>query len=170
MTCTNPWPLWRDELFLYLEQHDPFFPCNLSFDCSKTSLQVLTPSHHFFSFSRHNCYWQNTARRKPTSGANSDSEAEESSNSSHENQLNYRSPPSSYMCYKAYQFRPPKHAGKSGEGGGSFSVIPVLNGPSTFGFRINLTTFIPKNKDIIHIVSLFTTKKSQLYTNLRSSY
>lgn len=107
MTCTNPWPLteemnssWFIKLFRvpYLEQHDPFFPCNLSFDCSKTSLQLLTPSHHFFSFSRHNCYRQNTARRKPTSGANSDSEAEESSNSSHENQLNYRSPPSSYMC------------------------------------------------------------------------
>lgn len=40
---------------------------------------------------------------------------------------------SSSICCNAYQFRPQKHAGKKGEGGGSFSIIPVLNGPSTFG-------------------------------------
>ncbi|ESQ30645.1 hypothetical protein EUTSA_v10012350mg [Eutrema salsugineum] len=40
---------------------------------------------------------------------------------------------SSSICCNAYQFRPQKNAGKKGEGGGSFSVIPVFNGPSTFG-------------------------------------
>uniref|UniRef100_A0A1J3CKU7 Uncharacterized protein n=1 Tax=Noccaea caerulescens TaxID=107243 RepID=A0A1J3CKU7_NOCCA len=48
--------------------------------------------------------------------------------------VNNHRPSSSTVCCNAYQFRPQKHAGKkTGEGGGSFSVIPVLNGPSTFG-------------------------------------
>nr|VDD60025.1 unnamed protein product [Brassica oleracea] len=40
---------------------------------------------------------------------------------------------SSSVCCN-YHFRPQKHTGKKGEaGGGSFSAIPVLSGPSTFG-------------------------------------
>ncbi|KAL9309044.1 hypothetical protein AtNW77_Chr1g0047711 [Arabidopsis thaliana] len=47
--------------------------------------------------------------------------------------VNNHRPSSRSSCCNAYQFRPQKHTGKKGEGGGSFSVIPVLNGPSTFG-------------------------------------
>ncbi|KAF8105900.1 hypothetical protein N665_0152s0035 [Sinapis alba] len=59
---------------------------------------------------------------------------------------NHRVPPtsssSSSVCCN-YHFRPQKHAGKKGEAGGSFSVIPVLNGPSTFG----LGSFLRHSKD-----------------------
>ncbi|KAL0797006.1 hypothetical protein Bca101_068383 [Brassica carinata] len=49
---------------------------------------------------------------------------------------------SSSVCCN-YHFRPQKHTGKKGEAGGSFSVIPVLNGPSTFG----LGSFLRHSKD-----------------------
>ncbi|KAJ4917528.1 Uncharacterized protein Rs2_03078 [Raphanus sativus] len=49
---------------------------------------------------------------------------------------------SSSICCN-YHFRPQRHAGKKDEAGGSFSVIPVLNGPSTFG----LGSFLRHSKD-----------------------